>query len=520
MAPMSRRSSTSADAVAPTPSGAADGSIAGVPYRWVAMGVILVGTFMVVLDTTVVNLALPSMQREFGTIEGVEWVVTAYLASVGVAQTITGWAADRFGRKAMFVAALGVFTVASVLCAIAPNLAFLVAARVVKGIGGGLMMPVAMAMIYELFAPAERGRALGWFGIAIMAAPAIGPVLGGGVVTAFGWRWLFLLNVPIGLVGIPLALRLLRETGVREVRRLDGRGLVLAGSGLALLLVGFSRGGAEGWAQPTVVGLIGVGGALVVAFVRAALATDHPLIEVRIFQRPVFAIGMVLVALMTTAQYTRLVYIPLELGTVREIDEFHIGLVMLPSALGMAITMPIGGRLADRIGARIPVSVGMGVLGLSFLGLAALETTTPLPVIAAILFAGGLGSGLAMMVPNIVAMNAVEARLVSQATALSQVSRQVAAAIGTAVVASIFATTRSATTAVGAGGDVLQPYRTVFLVAAALLGVVVIVAQFAPGREGALALQEERQRELDELEALDDATDPGTGTEGRVAAEV
>ena len=477
-----------------------DGSVAGIPYRWVAMFVVLFGAFMVVLDTTVVNLALPSLQRDFDTVEGIEWVVTAYLATVGVAQMVSGWAADRFGRKAMFVWSLALFTIASILCAAAPTLPLLVAARILQGMGGGTMMPVAMAMIYELFEPEERGRALGYFGIAIMAAPAIGPVVGGSLVSSLGWRWLFLINVPIGVVGFPVALRLLKDTGFREVRPLDRLGLGLAGSGLALLLVGFSRGQSSGWTSPLVLGLVLGGAALLALFARHALGMETPLVEIRILANPVFALGMVAVALTAVAQYTRLVYIPLELGTVREVSEFRIGLVMLPSALGVACTMPLGGRLTDRLGSRIPVSVGMVLLGSSFLGLSALGATTPLPLIAGILFVGGLGTGLSVMSPNIVAMNAVSAPKVSQASALSQTSRQVAAAIGVSIVASVFATARPD----GPPGSIpvdeaLGPYRLVFLLAVAILAVVLVVAQFLPGKERALALQAERRAEMDAL---------------------
>ncbi len=486
-----------------------DGSIGRVPYRWVAMGVVLFGAFMVVLDTTVVNLGLPSLQEDFHTIEGIEWVVTAYLAAVGVAQMVSGWSADRFGRKAMFVGSLGVFTISSVLCSIAPTLGFLIVARMLQGIGGGLMMPVAMAMIYELFEPHERGKALGYFGIAIMAAPAIGPVLGGSLVSSLGWRWLFLINVPIGLVGFPVAIRLLKDTGFREERRLDRSGLVLSGVGLALLLIGFSRGESWGWTSPSVLVMIGIGAALLARFTWQAVHIPNPLIEMRILADPIFAIGMVSVCLLTVAQYTRLVYIPLELGTVRGISAFQIGLAMLPSAVGVALTMPVGGRLADRVGARIPVSIGATVLAGSFVGLAVLTPTTPLPVVAAILFVGGLGAGLSMMAPNIMAMNAVVTAKVSQASALSQTVRQVAAAVGVSIVASIFATTRPN----GPPGsipmtDALVPYRTVFLVATGLMVVAVVVAQFLPGKETALRLQADRKAEMEELGLTADDLEP------------
>ncbi|WP_040493151.1 DHA2 family efflux MFS transporter permease subunit [Ilumatobacter nonamiensis] len=486
-----------------------DGSIAGVPYRWVAMGVVLFGTFMVVLDTTVVNLGLPSLQRDFDTVEGIEWVVTAYLAAVGVAQMVSGWSADRYGRKAMFIGSMALFTIASLACAVAPTLETLVVARVAQGVGGGLMMPVAMAMIYELFEPRERGRALGYFGIAVMAAPAIGPVLGGSLVSSVGWRWLFLINVPIGMIGIPIAIRLLTDTGFRERRPLDRVGLALSGFGLAVLLIGFSKGEAWGWSSWSVVSML-VGGALLLAlFTMRTLRVDAPLVDMRILANPVFAIGMVTIALLTVAQYTRLVYIPLELGSLRSISEFRIGLTMLPSAVGIAITMPIGGRLTDRIGARIPVTVGAAILGVSFVGLAGLSSSTSLPVVAALLFVGGLGSGLAMMAPNIVAMNSVEGRKVSQASALSQTTRQVAAAIGVSIIAAIFASNRP-DAAVGtlSNSDGLAPYRTVFLVAGALLVVAIVVAQFLPGRSKALQLQADRQAELDSGALAGDGAHP------------
>lgn len=463
------------------------------------MGVVLFGTFVVVLDTTVVNLGLPALQREFGTVEGVEWVVTAYLAAVGVTQMATGWVSDRYGRKSTFIFALATFTAASLLCAVSATLPMLVGARVLQGVGGGLLMPVGMAMIYELFEPEERGRALGYFGIAVMAAPAIGPVLGGGLVASVGWRWLFVINIPIGLVGIPVAMKLLRDTGFREVRPLDSWGLALGGSGIAALMVAFSLAGVSGWRDPFVLALGAAAVVLLTVFARHALTHPQPLVDLRIFANPVFAIGMVVLGLSAIAQYTRLVYIPLELGTVREIDELRIGLVMLPSALGIACTMPLGGRMVDRVGARWPVTLGISILAVSFVGLAMLTPTTPLVVIAGILLVGGIGSGFAMMAPNIQAMNAVRASQVSQATGLSSVTRQVAAAIGTAVIAAMFATWRpDGDPSTVPAADSLEAYRSVFLVAVGILVAILVIAQFLPGREKALALQAERRAEMAE----------------------
>ncbi len=472
------------------------------PYRWVAMSVVLIGTFMVVLDTTVVNLGLPAMGRDFNTTAGIEWIVTAYLAAVGIAQMSSGWAADRFGRKMTFVASLAIFTVGSVLCAASPTLFILVGSRVVQGIGGGLLMPVGMAMIYELFDPSERGRALGIFGIAAMAAPAIGPVLGGSLVNSLGWHWLFLINLPIGLIGIVVAWRVLRDTGFREPRPLDRAGLALSGAGLALFLIGLSEGASRGWTAPPVVMLVGLGVALLILFTRHSLQTQHPLVDVRILAQPIFAIGMVCLSLMSVAQYCRLVYIPLELGSARGISEVQIGLTMLPSALGIAITMPIGGRMADKVGARIPSALGIGIMAASFWPMANLTAETPLPMVSLILFIGGLGSGLAMMAPNIVAMNSVESRQVSQAAGLSSVARQLSAAVGLAMLASFYATIRPEGDPGSIPTDVaIDAYNKVFIVGMLILVVTFIVTQFLPGKKVALELQEARRVEATDLEA-------------------
>lgn len=478
-----------------TKSGSPPKEVRQIAYRWVAMFVLLIGTFMVVLDTTVVNLGLPSIQDQYNVEKGIEWVVTAYLAAVGVAQACSGWLADKYGRRAMFIVSMVIFTAASLMCALAFSFEALVAARVIQGIGGGMMMPIAMAMIYELFAPHERGKALGYFGIAIMAAPAIGPVFGGGLVESLSWRWLFLINIPIGVIGVPIALKLLRDTGFRESRPFDRTGLFLGGTGLVLALVGISEGGIAGWTEPFVIAMIGTGVLLLAAFVWHVNRTEWPLIEIKIMSNKVFALGMLSVGLMAVAQFSRLVYIPLELGNVRAVPELKIGLVMLPSALGVAVTMPIGGRLVDRIGAKLPVMFGASVLGLSFFGLSQLTVETPLVTIAAILFVGGLGSGLAMMAPNIVAMNSVSARRVSQASGLSSITRQVAAAVGVAAMSSVFVSAKADVTA----SEPLVAYRTVFYVTIGILAAAVAVAFFMPGKRAALALQEERRIEQEEL---------------------
>lgn len=468
------------------------------PYRWVAMSVVLIGSFMVILDITIVNLALPAVRDDLGGSLNVEWIVTSYAVAVGVTQTTSGWVGDRYGRRSAFIAALGAFTIGSALCAVAPSIEMLIAARVVQGVGGGLLMPIAMAMVYELFEPEERGTAMGILGIAVMAAPAIGPVLGGAVVSSVGWRWVFLINVPVGLIGVPLAIRLLRETGFREHRPFDARGLGFVTIGLAALLIGFQEGGQWGWGSTTTMAVLAIATGALVIFVLHSMHSPAPLVEIRLFANPIFAIAMGVTALAVVGQFGRLVYIPLQLGTTRDIDALHIGLVMMPSALGMAMMLPVGGRLADRIGSRVPFTVGIAILAASFWPLSHLSVDTPLVTIAGLLFVGGLGAGLALMTPVVIAMNSVRASQVAQASGLSSAARQVSAGLGTAILAAVFAAS------VPDGEDLSDPlvvddaiaaYNGVFRVAMVILAVGFVAGFALPGRRRTHELQAERRAE-------------------------
>lgn len=313
-------------------------------YRWVALFVVLIGTFMVILDTTIVTVALDPIGRDLGAPSGVEWLITAYLLAVGVVQPATGWLADRLGRKPVFLASMVVFAAGSLACAASPNLAVIVVFRVIQGFGGGAMMPVGMAIIYEVFPPHRRGTAMGVWGIAAMAGPAIGPALGGWLVTQFGWRWLFLINVPIGVAGTVLGIRVLRNHGFREHRPLDWTGLGLATAGVTALLLGLSEGAGWGWRSGQTLGALGGGVGMLVVFAWWSIRrTDHPLIDLSMFRISIYSITITVICLLTLSQYGRLVFIPLELESLRGLSPLHTGLLLTPTAIGSAITMPIGG---------------------------------------------------------------------------------------------------------------------------------------------------------------------------------
>ena len=488
---------------AATEATASRGRFTNLPYQWKAMWIVLLGTFMVVLDTTIVSLGLRAVADDFHADKNIEWVVTSYIVALGVAQLVSGWLGDRFGRARVYIYALAVFTLGSLACSVAPGFGWLIAARALQGAGGGIVVPIAMAIIYELFEPSERGRAIGYFSIALMAAPAIGPVLGGTLVSSIGWRWLFLINVPIGLMAVPVTARLLRESAPVARRTFDLLGFVVVATGLVALLVGLQQGGSWGWSSGSVVLLLVVGGGLLTLFVIRAVSIESPLAEIRLFTNPVFSLSLVVMSLSTLAQFARIVYIPLELQGLRDIPASTVGWLMMPSAVGMAITLPLGGKLADKLGARVPVTAGMAVVAAAYWQLSHLSVDTSLWTISIWIFLGGLGSGIGMTAPNVTSMNAVKASQVGQATALSQVARQITLAMGLAVMASVFfgLMPPRADTSAGAVGTAMHAYNSMFVISFWILIGIMVLAQFMPDRAKATAMQERLAAERGALRA-------------------
>ena len=492
----------------PTRSGPADVAQAEAGlgmYPWIAMSVVLIGTYMSILDTTIVNVALPQIGIDLHQSRGIEWIVTAYLLAAGIALPITGWLADRAGRKLIFTTSLGLFAAGSLLSALAPNLPMLVLFRIIQGLAGGALMPVGMAMVFELFPPDRRGTALGIWGVAAMAGPAIGPVLGGLIVTEVSWRWLFIINVPIGVIGVILAIRLLRDIGFREQRRFDALGLALIGTGLICLLLAFSETGTWGWTAPATLAALTAGIVLIAAFAARALHITEPLIELRMFRTRTFTLTMVIMAFLTLMQFGRLVFIPLELETLRHFSALKVGLMLTPGAVGAGITNPFGGRLTDRIGPRVPTIAGILLTGIPGWFLATLSPTSSTSFITLILAIQGFGTGFSMM-PNMVAgMNSLPSRFVAQASAVRSLNRQVWGSLGTAILASVVASRIGRVSAAGlhgiSVGTIQSAYNAVFAVALGALVVALVLAFFLPGAEGTHRDQEARTREHEELKA-------------------
>lgn len=430
---------------------------------WLALLVITSATMMVALDTTIVNVALHVISVDLHGGTNIEWVVIAYLLGVCVAQPASGWLADTFGRSRVFLSSIAAFTLASVACAAAPTLGFLVAARAVQGLGGGAGMPVGMAIVFGIFPKEQHGRALGVWGAAATLAPAVGPTLGGWLVTSVSWHWLFLINVPIGVATVVAGIWLLPRGDDRHQRPFDASGLVLGGTGLGLAVLAFSEGNAWGWRSAATLTCAIGGIACLVGFVRHELRVDHPLIELRMLRARPYRVAIIVMMLVFVCQYARLVFIPLQLESLRGETALTVGLLFLPAALCSATALWLGGRLVDRIGPRVPVILGTAAVFVAALCFTQLSLDTPLSVIAGILSIQGIGFGLVTPGVLVAGMSDLPPQLTAQGSALRSLLSQVASAFAVALLGAVVASSAGPNPTSAQAQDA---YNTAFAVAA------------------------------------------------------
>lgn len=349
-------------------------------------------------------------------------------------------------------------------------------------------MPVGMTMVLEAFPKERHGRALSVWGMAIMIAPAIGPTIGGWVVTSVSWHWLFLVNVPIGLVVFVLGVRLITDNADRERLPFDGLGLGLGGAGLALLVLGLSQGGTWGWIEPSTSVCLVSGALLLTTFVRHELNTDHPLLDVRMFGDTTFALAMGAYLFLIGAQFARLVYLPLELQGLRGFTALRVGMMLVIPAAVAAVGVSLGGRIVDRIGPRRPILMGGSLVAIAMLMLSRLGLETSEWTIIAIASLQGLGFGLTSAPILVAGISELPKTLVPQASAIRSLVGQVAAALSVAVIGAVVSS--------GMGDDPTREhaqhaYNSGFLAGGVGVVLAIILASRLPRSDGANSLPED-----------------------------
>jgi len=406
------------------------------PYKYVVAIIYVTALFLDILDLTIVNVAIPTLGREFAT-ENAEWIVLGYTLSLAVWIPVSGWLGDRFGTKRTFMFAFAAFIAGSLLCATAQSIGQLITFRVLQGVGGGMLTPVGIAMLFRAFPPAERARASTYIMIPTLAAPALGPILGGLLVTHANWRWIFMINVPIGLVGLAFGMKFLREHKESTAGRFDVPGFVLSGAALALIVYALSEGPRAGWASTLVIGTGVLGVICAIAMVRVELSVAQPMLDLRLLGNRIFR-QCNLVSFLSTMSFLGLLFVmPLYLQLLRGQDALHSGLTTFPQALGVLISSQFAGRLYARIGPRRLMTGGLLAAGLVITTFISLDQDTSLWSIRTMMFARGLCMGFAFVPMQAASYATINPSDNGRASSIFSTQRQVAVSIGVAVLASI-----------------------------------------------------------------------------------
>lgn len=403
--------------------------------------VLIAGMFMAVLDTSIVNVAISTIEADFGaTTDEVAWIVTAFTLTLGVVVPLSAWLAERFGPARVYAAALLGFGIASALCGFAWNLDSLIGFRVLQAIPGGILPPLSMAMLYRIVPPSKIGQAMGMYGLGIVVAPAIGPTLGGYLVEYVDWRWIFFINVPVSIAATFAAMAILPKFPASERPKFDAVGFAAIATGFFALLLALSEGESWGWTSFPVMTLICVSIVALAIFVVWELEIDKPLLDLRVFRSWEYVNSLMIISVLSIGLFTVLFYIPVFLQAAQGLGAFEAGLVLLPQALVMAVAMPVAGRIYDRIGPRWPALVGLAICTWGTFLLHDMTPETPRHTIALVLMFRAGGMGLAMMPIMTAGLAAVAPSLVPSGSAFNNVVQRVSAGLGLAILAAILAT--------------------------------------------------------------------------------
>jgi len=407
--------------------------------RLLVLGICSMSLLIVGLDTTIVNVALPAIHRSFnGRLSGLQWTVDAYTLVLASLLMLAGSTADRVGRRRTFQTGLVVFSLGSLLCALAPSLGLLIAARVLQAVGGAMLNPVAMSIVRNVFEdPRERAQAIGVWGAVFGLSMALGPIVGGTLVDAISWRAVFLVNVPVGLLAIVLTALFVPESRAPRPRRLDPVGQVLVILALSSLTYAIIEGHDAGWLSGEIVGLFGLSLASFVALVCYELRRSQPLIEVRFFKSAPFSGASAIAVCLFAAIGGFLFLNTLYLQDVRKLSPFHAGLYMLPMAVAMFVSSPLSGRLVGRRGSRVPLVVGGLATMVSGLMLTGLSVSTPTAYLLGAYVIFGVGSGLVNPPITNTAVSGMPPSQAGVAAAVASTSRQVGMTLGVAVVGAV-----------------------------------------------------------------------------------
>lgn len=435
------------------------------PPKVVVSAVFVASMFLNILDSTVVNVALPALSRYFSVpLASVSGVVTAYLVTLAVAMPASGWLGDRFGARSVMLGAIGLFTAASALCGLTTSLPELVAFRALQGFGGGVLIPVGMAMLFRAFPPAERIRANRLLIVPTLMAPALGPVIGGLLVDGLSWRWIFYLNLPVGAAALIFGGLFLPRGSEHPPGRFDLPGFLLAAAGFPLFMYALTTGASSGWGSPPVLSTAISGIVLLILFVIVELRVAEPMLRLRIYGDRLFRTTNLQLTFAGAGFVGTLFLAPLLLQNGLGFTAVHSGLSTFPEAIGGMCGVQVTTRLYKRVGPRRLMMAGMAGTVMTIGGMAFAEPANAAWLIPVLMFFTGCSFGFAIIPSQAANMATVSPAMTGQASTLVMTLRQAGGAAGVALLGTVLAATQP-------GPLDLAGFRMAFVVAAALMAV-------------------------------------------------
>jgi len=434
-------------------------------YRWWLLGNVMIGTFMAVLDATIVNVGLPKIMASYGVgLDKIEWVLTAYMLALAVMLPTSGWLADKYGYKRVYFLGLFLFTLGSFLCGVSPTEDILIFSRVIQGLGAGCIMPVGMAIVTREFPPEKRGIALGFWSIASAASVSFGPLIGGYLVDNFSWPLIFDVNIPIGIAGMLATGIIQKEFRNKSLRSFDVVGFISVSIFLPLLLYALTEGNAAtnagGWNSPTVLVCFALSALAFVVFLTAEFTVKEPLIDLRMLGDYNFGICALVIFIFGVGMFGSTFLIPVYLQNSMGYTAIQAGSVFLPLGMIQGVVAPLAGIFSDKINPKVPIIIGALLLSLSFYMNSSMSYLTELDYIMLTLYLRGLAMGLMFGPLTAISLLSIPRHKMAQASGISNVIRQVGGSFGVALLTSIF-TSRIAFHS-QLFGEALQSYSPVY----------------------------------------------------------
>jgi DHA2 family multidrug resistance protein len=411
-------------------------------YKWWLLANVMIGTFMAVLDATVVNVGLPKIMTSFGVgIDKIEWVVTAYMLAMAVMLPTSAWLADKYGYKRMYFIGMALFTFGSFMCGLSGNENMLIFSRVVQGLGGGTLMPLGMAIISREFPPEQRGTALGFWAISSAASVSFGPLIGGFLVDRFNWQLIFDVNIPVGVIGLLATIIIQSEYKNRHTKKFDIAGFISAVLFLPLMLYALaesaSKTNTEGWHSPVVLICFVISTLALAVFLTVELTSDHPLIELRLLRNYNFGISNIMMFVFGMGMFGSTFLLPVYLQNSMGYTAIQAGSVFLPVGIIQGSVSPIAGWVGDKTNAKIPILLGISLLALSFFINSKLSFLTERDYVMMSLYIRGFAMGIMFTPLSSVALLEIPREKMAQASGMFNIIRQLGGSYGVAIFATL-----------------------------------------------------------------------------------